>query len=86
MDEPCITSYTYDLVFCGVLIGILGLCAIVYAGTIIRQSVLGRALVKACGNDWDTAAREVDRITRENALLEDAMAEGLRQNRAELDR
>lgn len=76
MTDPCVSSQAFDLaVIAAVLAGLL-LGAACLLCVHIRNAVLGARLMKACAGDYETAAKALDNVRRENEALLDAMARG----------
>lgn len=77
--ETCVSHYLLSLAMCGFIVGIFGLAGLAYAWQVVRRATLGDALLKACANDWDTAAIAVDNVRRENEALDAAFRRGAKR-------
>lgn len=71
MSEPCISSEAYDAAVLAVAVAslffALGVGALVLAAQICSNAKLGRKLLKACGNDYQTAAMTVAIVSADRA-------------------
>lgn len=74
-------AYLYQVVAIALALIIMALVGLVYACIQMRRAVLGKRMLEACANHWDTAILACENVRQENELMAEVVLRDINKGR-----